>query len=234
MKNSITICISSVLVAGLIFSTSLSFSAEEELLPSWIKNTAGFWADNQISDIEFMNAIEFLIGADIIKVPEAIAQEVPNAIAQEVSEAISQEVSEAIAQEVSEAIAQEGTTSIIPTAFYVKSEEIPAKVSNQVFLDSASSKKPLQVFCDDGDTVLSGGFSIEGDYLEIKKSIPSKSSSESSTYDGWDFFFKIKDRDQIKELLYMSSVLIQTLNPFFFFIPISLNRFQYETGAFMI
>ena len=181
MKNSLTIGISSVLVAGLIFSTSLSFSAEEELIPSWIKNTAGFWADNQISDIEFMNAIEFLIGADIIKVPEAIAQEVP----------------EAIAQEVPEAIAQEVTTSIIPTAFYVKSEEIPAKVSNPVFLDSASSKKPLQVFCDNGDTVLSGGFSIEGDYLEIKKSFPSKSSSESSTYDGWDFFFKIKDRDQI-------------------------------------
>jgi len=205
MKNSITIGISSVLVAGLIFSTSLSFSAEEELIPSWIKNTAGFWADNQISDIEFMNAIEFLIGADIIKVPEAIAQEVPEAISQEVSEAIAQEVSEAIAQgvseaiaqEVSEAIAQEGTTSIIPTAFYVKSEEIPAKVSNPVFVDSDSSKKPLQVFCDDGDTVLSGGFGIEGDYLEIKQSIPSKSSSESSTYDGWDFFFKIKDRDQI-------------------------------------
>ncbi len=73
MKTSI-IGISTILVAGLIIGTTISSSAQEELIPSWIKNTAGFWADNQTSDNEFMNAIEFLIVKEIIQVPQAIAQ----------------------------------------------------------------------------------------------------------------------------------------------------------------
>ena len=37
-----------------------SASAEEKV-PSWVKNTAGWWANNLITDNEFVNAIEFLI-----------------------------------------------------------------------------------------------------------------------------------------------------------------------------
>jgi len=42
-------------------------------LPSWVKTTASFWANNQSSDQEFLSALEFLIDNDIIKVPK-IAQ----------------------------------------------------------------------------------------------------------------------------------------------------------------
>ena len=47
----------------------LSINAESEIVPGWIKNTAGFWADDKISDVEFMNAIEFLIFQGTIQVP---------------------------------------------------------------------------------------------------------------------------------------------------------------------
>jgi len=60
-----------LLVLGVL---STNISAQEDSIPSWIKNTAGFWADNQISDMEFMNAIEYLIGQEIIQIPEAKAQ----------------------------------------------------------------------------------------------------------------------------------------------------------------
>ncbi|MFQ5572891.1 MAG: phosphate/phosphite/phosphonate ABC transporter substrate-binding protein [Nitrosopumilaceae archaeon] len=44
-------------------------SAESNSVPSWIKNTASFWVDGNVSDIEFLNAMEFLIGEGIIQVP---------------------------------------------------------------------------------------------------------------------------------------------------------------------
>jgi phosphonate transport system substrate-binding protein len=39
------------------------------LIPSWIKNNAGFWADGDIDDATFLNGIEFLIENEIINVP---------------------------------------------------------------------------------------------------------------------------------------------------------------------
>ncbi|MFB5630120.1 MAG: phosphate/phosphite/phosphonate ABC transporter substrate-binding protein [Nitrosopumilaceae archaeon] len=47
----------------------ITINAESELIPSWIKNTAGYWTKNQISDTEFMDAIEYLISQGTIKVP---------------------------------------------------------------------------------------------------------------------------------------------------------------------
>ena len=44
--------------------------AESELIPPWVKNTAGWWANNEISENEFVNAIEFLINVGIIAINE--------------------------------------------------------------------------------------------------------------------------------------------------------------------
>ena len=51
-------------------------------IPSWIKNVAEFWCQNQIDDASFVEAIQFLIDNKIILVPattkgEAVEQEVP-------------------------------------------------------------------------------------------------------------------------------------------------------------
>ena len=53
-----------VAMFGLVIS---SVSAQEQV-PSWVKNTAGWWATDAISETEFVNAIEFLINQQIIHV----------------------------------------------------------------------------------------------------------------------------------------------------------------------
>ena len=50
-------------LAGLVIP-----SAFAENVPSWIKNTAGWWATDVISETEFVNAIEFLVKENIIQV----------------------------------------------------------------------------------------------------------------------------------------------------------------------
>jgi uncharacterized protein YjbI with pentapeptide repeats len=44
-----------------------------ENVPEWVKNTAGWWAEDTISETEFVNAITFLIKEDIIKIDESTA-----------------------------------------------------------------------------------------------------------------------------------------------------------------
>ena len=43
-------------------------SAFAESVPDWVKNTAGWWATDQISETEFVNAVEFLVKENIIQV----------------------------------------------------------------------------------------------------------------------------------------------------------------------
>ena len=42
--------------------------AYAEMVPDWVKNTAGWWANDAISEKEFVNAIEFLIKDGIVQV----------------------------------------------------------------------------------------------------------------------------------------------------------------------
>ena len=42
-----------------------------ENVPDWVKNTAGWWATDVISETEFVNAIEFLVNEEIIHVSDA-------------------------------------------------------------------------------------------------------------------------------------------------------------------
>jgi hypothetical protein len=46
--------------------TTLFRSAES--VPEWVKNTAGWWATDQISETEFVNAIKFLIESGLINI----------------------------------------------------------------------------------------------------------------------------------------------------------------------
>ncbi len=41
-----------------------------ENVPDWVKNTAGWWATDVISETEFVNAIEFLVNEEIIQVSD--------------------------------------------------------------------------------------------------------------------------------------------------------------------
>jgi phosphonate transport system substrate-binding protein len=64
-----TILILTLGLVGIFSLFPITINAETEIVPSWIKNTAGYWANNEISDVEFMNAIEYLIGQGTIHVP---------------------------------------------------------------------------------------------------------------------------------------------------------------------
>jgi len=46
----------------------LAASAQSDAVPAWIKNTAGWWADDQISEAEFVNSMEYLIDSGIIQI----------------------------------------------------------------------------------------------------------------------------------------------------------------------
>ena len=57
--------------------------AQEAVVPSWIKNNAGWWASDQIPDSAFLQGIQFLIKEGIMVIPPTVAsgssasQEVP-------------------------------------------------------------------------------------------------------------------------------------------------------------
>ena len=50
------------------FSLSTITSANAESVPEWVKNNAGWWANEQISDSAFIDGIEFLIKEGIIQI----------------------------------------------------------------------------------------------------------------------------------------------------------------------
>ena len=53
---------------NIIQVTSTSSGTSSESVPDWIKNTAGWWATDAISETEFVNAISFLVNVGIISV----------------------------------------------------------------------------------------------------------------------------------------------------------------------
>ena len=50
-------------------------------IPNWVKNTAGWWADDKIPDSSFIETIEFLIKEEIITVQipavDSVVEEIP-------------------------------------------------------------------------------------------------------------------------------------------------------------
>ena len=55
----------SVLIVSLVGIMTPNAFAEN--VPDWVKNTAGWWADDIISETEFVNAMEFLVKENIGK-----------------------------------------------------------------------------------------------------------------------------------------------------------------------
>ena len=46
-------------------------NAEEQIIPSWIKTTAEFWIDGQVSDEEFVTALQFLVEQGVLNIPQS-------------------------------------------------------------------------------------------------------------------------------------------------------------------
>jgi hypothetical protein len=52
--------------------------AEEPKIPEWVKNNAGWWASDNISESEFLLAIEYLIENDIMKISITENEDLPS------------------------------------------------------------------------------------------------------------------------------------------------------------
>ncbi len=52
------------------FVESLATSDKKIFIPDWIKNNAEWWRQNQITDSEFAQGIEFMIKEKIIQIPD--------------------------------------------------------------------------------------------------------------------------------------------------------------------
>jgi hypothetical protein len=61
-------------VAIPLISVSASFhdwlSDSKPKIPSWIKNTARYWIEGQVSDLEFITALQWLVNENILKISD--------------------------------------------------------------------------------------------------------------------------------------------------------------------
>ena len=67
------VSILAIMTIGTIFSVSI-YAQQDYDIPDWVKNTAGWWADDQIDDASFVNGIKFLIENDIMEIENQNAE----------------------------------------------------------------------------------------------------------------------------------------------------------------
>ena len=63
----------------IVFSVGIGTAySQTDSIPTWIKGIAGFWAEDEITDAEFIEALDFLIESGIIKVNDPRVIELEN------------------------------------------------------------------------------------------------------------------------------------------------------------
>jgi hypothetical protein len=56
-------------IAGVLLLTSMVGSVDATNVPDWVKNNAGWWAQDQIDDAAFVSGVQYMIEQGIINVP---------------------------------------------------------------------------------------------------------------------------------------------------------------------
>ncbi len=62
MKRKVTL---GIILCVILSSSSMQFSFAQKVVPDWIKQTAGWYAEGVVSEKEFLNAICFLVQENI-------------------------------------------------------------------------------------------------------------------------------------------------------------------------
>ncbi len=68
VKTPILMAVITAVALTLFLSTAMA--QDPGTVPAWVKQTAEFWSSGQVGDSEFLGAVSYLIGQDIITVPE--------------------------------------------------------------------------------------------------------------------------------------------------------------------
>ena len=74
-KNHYGIAILMIFSIGFSFNFLEEASAEEQVIPSWIKLTAVWWGEDKISDQDFVNSLQYLVEKKILEVPPTVSVE---------------------------------------------------------------------------------------------------------------------------------------------------------------
>lgn len=70
MKNRYKLLILTFFSIGLFSSLIENISAQEEILPSWLKTTAVWWGEDKISDQDFVSTLQYLVENKLLVIPE--------------------------------------------------------------------------------------------------------------------------------------------------------------------
>lgn len=68
------------IIATVLMTSLITFNpilAQDKTVPSWIKNTVSFWINGDVSDREFLNAVQFLANQGIIQVSPTKTTQIP-------------------------------------------------------------------------------------------------------------------------------------------------------------
>ena len=61
-----------VIIFGIVFVgfgvTALNVDGESNIIPDWVKTSAGWWSEDQINETEYITSLQYLIDEEIIKV----------------------------------------------------------------------------------------------------------------------------------------------------------------------
>lgn len=60
-----------IFVIGVTLGSSTHVIAQQTSIPSWVKNTALWWGQGQISDSEFIKSLQWLVDNGMIKIPQS-------------------------------------------------------------------------------------------------------------------------------------------------------------------
>ncbi len=69
-KNNLEIAAVAIFSLGLITSSLEDASAEEEIFPLWLKDIAVWWGEEQITDQDFVNTLQYLVEKNILAIPD--------------------------------------------------------------------------------------------------------------------------------------------------------------------
>src|SRR3972149_3277422 len=70
IKNRYKLLVLTFFSIGLFSSLIENVSAQEEILPLWLKTTAVWWGEDKISDKDFVSALQYLVENKLLVIPE--------------------------------------------------------------------------------------------------------------------------------------------------------------------